>query len=64
VQLHHALLALPERQAEAVRCRYLEGLSLAETAERLECSEPAVKALVCRGLADLAGRVLPRDPTG
>lgn len=64
VQLHHALAALPERQAEAVRCRYLEGLSLAETAERLQCSEPAVKALVSRGLQDLAGRVLPRDSSG
>lgn len=61
LQLHQALTSLPERQAEAVRCRYLEGLSLAETAQRLECTEPAVKALVSRGLADLAGRVLPRN---
>jgi len=57
-QLHHALAALPERQAEAVRCRYLEGLSLAETAERLQCSEPAVKALVSRGLLDLSQRMV------
>jgi RNA polymerase sigma-70 factor, ECF subfamily len=64
VRLHQALLALPERQAEAVRCRYLEGLSLAETAERLACSEPAVKALVSRGLVELAGRVLPGGRRG
>jgi RNA polymerase sigma-70 factor (ECF subfamily) len=57
VHLHHALAALPDRQAEAVRCRYLEGLSLAETAERLQCSEPAVKALVSRGLLDLSQRM-------
>jgi RNA polymerase sigma-70 factor (ECF subfamily) len=54
LRLHEALLTLPERQAEAVRLRYLEGMSLAETAERLACSEPAVKALVARGLAALA----------
>ena len=64
LQLHEALQELPERQAEAVRCRYLEGLSLAETAARLECSEPAVKALVSRGLQDLAGRVVARGSTG
>ncbi|HZM00807.1 MAG TPA: RNA polymerase sigma factor [Planctomycetota bacterium] len=64
IALHQALAALPERQAEAVRCRYLEGLSLAETAERLACSEPAVKALVSRGLTELAGRILPRDAFG
>ena len=58
VHLHVALAALPERQAEAVRCRYLEGLSLAETAERLQCSEPAVKALVSRGLLDLSQRIV------
>ena len=58
VHLHDALATLPERQAEAVRCRYLEGLSLAETAERLECSEPAVKALVSRGLLELSQRMV------
>ncbi|MHC5211488.1 MAG: RNA polymerase sigma factor [Planctomycetota bacterium] len=53
-RLHEALATLPERQAEAVRLRYLEGMSLAETADRLACSESAVKALVARGLAALA----------
>lgn len=56
-RLGAALDALPERQGLAVRLRYLEGCSLAETAERLACSEAAVKALVARGLADLAGRL-------
>lgn len=49
-----ALAAVPEAQAEAVRLRYLEGLSVAECAARLERSESAVKALVSRGLAVLA----------
>jgi len=49
-----ALAGLPERQGEAVRLRYLEGLSLEETAARLETSAAAVKALVSRGMAALA----------
>ncbi len=56
-RLHDGLAALPERQAEAVRLRYLEGLSVAETARSLACSESAVKALVSRGLMDLARSV-------
>jgi len=52
--LHAALEALPEAQAEAIRLRYLEGQSLAETAERLGRTEAAVKALVSRGFAALS----------
>jgi len=59
LELHAALAALPERQAEAVRLRYLEGRTLAETAAALEASEPAVKALVSRGLMALATRAPP-----
>jgi RNA polymerase sigma-70 factor, ECF subfamily len=57
--LHEALAALPDRQGEAVRLRYLEGLTIAETAARLERSEAAVKALVTRGLDALAQRIRP-----
>ncbi len=53
-RIEAALAKLPERQAEAVRLRYLGGLSLAETAERLESTQPAVKALVSRGLDALS----------
>jgi RNA polymerase sigma-70 factor, ECF subfamily len=49
-----ALLALPERQAEAVRLRYLEGATLEEAAAGLQCTPAAVKALVARGLLELA----------
>jgi RNA polymerase sigma-70 factor (ECF subfamily) len=59
-ELDEAIAALPERQAEAVRLRYLEGSSLAETAQALECTESAVKALVSRGLMALATRGTPR----
>ena len=57
--LHRALASLPERQAEAVRLRYLEGLTVAETSERLGCSGGAVKALVARGLLELGTKTSP-----
>jgi RNA polymerase sigma-70 factor (ECF subfamily) len=56
-RLVDALAQLPEAQAEAVRLRYLEGLTIAETAKRLEKSPAAVKALVSRGLRALASRL-------
>lgn len=52
--LHGALAELPEAQAEAVTLRWLEGLTVAETAGKLERSEAAVKALLARGLIALA----------
>ncbi len=52
-----ALGDLPGAQGEAVRLRYLEGLSVAETAAELERSESSVKALVSRGLAELSARL-------
>lgn len=59
-RLREALATLPDAQAEAVRLRYLEGLSLAETAARLDRTEGAVKALVTRGLGALAARLSRR----
>jgi RNA polymerase sigma-70 factor (ECF subfamily) len=53
----NAIDALPPDQARAVRLRYLEGLSVAETADRLDRSPAAVKMLVSRGLAALADEV-------
>jgi RNA polymerase sigma-70 factor (ECF subfamily) len=55
LRIAEALEELPENQAAAVRLRYLQGLSVAETAERLDTTPGAVKALVSRGLARLAG---------
>jgi RNA polymerase sigma-70 factor (ECF subfamily) len=51
--LHVALQNLNESNREVVRLRYLEGLSVAETAERMERSEGAVRMLCTRGLRAL-----------
>jgi RNA polymerase sigma-70 factor (ECF subfamily) len=48
-----ALTRLPETQAEAVRLRYIEGLSLAEICERMGKSETATAGLLKRGLCKL-----------
>jgi RNA polymerase sigma-70 factor (ECF subfamily) len=52
-----ALEAIPPQQAEAVRLRYLQGLSVKDTAAALDTSPAAVKALVARGLEQLAARL-------
>ena len=53
VWLATALAQLPEDQAEAIRLRHLEGLSLKQMSERLRRSETAVAGLVKRGLQKL-----------
>ncbi len=58
-RLREAIESLPKDQGEAVRLRYLEAFSVAQTAERLGRSEAAVKALVSRGLDALAERLRP-----
>ncbi len=60
-RLRAALEELPAAQAEAIRLRYLEGLSLAEAAARMQRSEAALKALVTRAFAALGER-LGADP--
>lgn len=52
-----ALDKLNDRRALAIRLRYLEGLSVAEAAQRMECSETALKSLVARGLSEMADLV-------
>lgn len=42
--LLEAVLALPERQREVLLLRLVEGLTVVETAERLQCAEGTVKA--------------------
>jgi RNA polymerase sigma-70 factor, ECF subfamily len=51
-----ALQELPQKQAEAIRCVKLEGLSVAETAIATGQSIPAVKVGVHRGLKKLLSR--------
>ena len=48
-----ALRKLPQRQREVVACRYLLGLSVAETAETLGISDGTVKRHAHRGLHSL-----------
>lgn len=58
--LSSALALLPDRQAQAVALRHLEGLSLGEIAEIMDLGYEAVESLVARGRrglsAALAGR--------
>lgn len=52
-QVLSALQSLPQEQAEAIRLRHLEQLSLREIAAQLQRSEVAVASLLKRGLASL-----------
>jgi RNA polymerase sigma-70 factor (ECF subfamily) len=51
------LATLPEDQREALRLRHMEGFSLAQIAERLGRTEPAIAGLLKRGLAKLRARL-------
>lgn len=55
--LHAALGELPDRQAEAVRLRHLEGLANPEIASRMDISVEAVESLTARGKRALAARL-------
>lgn len=52
-QLADALMALPADQRQAIELRHLGGLSLAQIAERMNRSKPAVGGLLQRGLKAL-----------
>jgi RNA polymerase sigma-70 factor (ECF subfamily) len=53
LRLASLLLSLPEGQREAIRMRHLEGCTVAEIAQRMERSLPAVAGLLKRGLLAL-----------
>jgi len=55
--LHAALAELPERQAEAVRLRHLDGFGNPEIAELMDISVEAVESLTARGKRALAARL-------
>lgn len=59
VLLAAALDRLPDGQREAVRLRYLEGLSLKEIADLMNRTERAAGALILRGLAALRNYLEP-----
>jgi len=52
-RLRQALVGLPARQRAAVVLRYREGLSAAQTAELLGCSEGTARSQATRGLDKL-----------
>lgn len=61
VEVRRALAALPERQRAAVVLRYVNELTVAETADVLGCPEGTVKTLCHRGRAALSN-ALVLDP--
>jgi RNA polymerase sigma-70 factor (ECF subfamily) len=56
-RLHEAVRGLPERERQAVVCRYFLQLSEAETAQVLNCPLGTVKSSTHRGLARLREEV-------
>lgn len=52
-RLHDALGLLPPRQREAVTLRYLQGLTIEQTADAMRCRQGTVKAAVHRGLKSM-----------
>ena len=61
--LMEALTQLPEEQRDCLVMRFLQGLSIAETAAVLERSDGAVKQLQLRGVRNLA-KLLPEGVRG
>jgi len=57
LRLAGALAGLPESQRQAVEMHHLEGRSLAEIAEALRTTKPAVAGLLHRGLKALRARL-------
>jgi RNA polymerase sigma-70 factor, ECF subfamily len=53
-RLHQLLTRLPEVQADALRLRFFGGLSFAEVATAMGCSEPGAKHRVKTGLLKLS----------
>ncbi len=58
-QLLHTLNLLNEQQRQVVLLRFIEGLSIAETAQILQKSEGAIKALQHRSLENLRRYLQP-----
>ena len=58
--LAEAVASLPPRQREAVTCRYLRQMSVAETAAAMGCAEGTVKASVSAALRNLRSAIQGR----
>lgn len=57
-RLARAVANLPDRQREAVTCRHLREMSVAETAAVMGCAEGTVKAAVSAAMAKLRSALL------
>jgi RNA polymerase sigma factor (sigma-70 family) len=60
-RLVDAIAQLPDRQREAIACRYLRRMSIAETAAAMGCQEGTVKSTVASALEKLR-RILELQP--
>lgn len=63
LRLHHALKRLPTRQRAVLVLRFLEGLSVEETADVLRCRPGTVKSQCARGLASARALLAAEDIT-
>lgn len=64
VYLANCLQELPPTQSEALRLRYVEGLSLKEMADSMNKTEMAIAGLLKRGLKALRERMLSDSSSG
>jgi RNA polymerase sigma-70 factor (ECF subfamily) len=62
--LEPALARLTPEQRQAIELRFMEGMSVAETASSMGRSEEAVKKLQARALANLRRHLAPAMPSG
>jgi RNA polymerase sigma-70 factor (sigma-E family) len=63
LEIRAALRQLPVRQRAVLVLRFLEGLSVQETAEALRCAEGTIKSDTSRGLAGLRRLLDVTDPS-
>ncbi|MEM9186545.1 MAG: RNA polymerase sigma factor [Planctomycetota bacterium] len=59
--LRRAISDLPERQREAITLRYLEQMTVRQTAEAMACAEGTVKAAIWQAIRRLR-QALPHQP--